>query len=96
MACQAWAEANHMPAMYARHGCDAHHLLSGGIRRGHEYTIGLCPWHHRGVPPNDMSIKMARGIYGPSLMDGSKVFRAVYGTDDQLLERQNKYLEGVA
>ena len=27
---------------------EAHHLLSGGIRRGHLFSLGLCAWHHRG------------------------------------------------
>lgn len=26
--------------------CQAHHLLSGGVRRGHRYTVGLCEQHH--------------------------------------------------
>jgi len=25
---------------------DAHHILSGGIRKGHRYTIPLCRKHH--------------------------------------------------
>lgn len=30
--------------------CEVHHLLDGGVRRGHGFTIGLCAWHHRGKP----------------------------------------------
>jgi len=67
-----------------RHGrrgvpCDIHHLLRGGRRRGHQATIGLCPWHHRGVGP----------ALGLSLAHGSKSFHAMYGSDEDLLEMQN-------
>jgi hypothetical protein len=78
-------------------GCDAHHLLSGGRRRGHDATIGLCPWHHRGVRPSDCpSDAVARDLYGPSLAHESKAFHATYGSDDELLALQNKMLKGDA
>lgn len=72
-------------------GCDAHHLLSGGIRIGHLATIGLCAWHHRAVP-GDRSVAWMRKHWGPSLMDGSKLFRAAYGTDAELLALQKQVL----
>lgn len=35
-------------------GCHEHHLLVAGKhgqhRRGHDFTIGLCPWHHLDSP----------------------------------------------
>lgn len=71
------------------HGCDAHHLLSGGVRIGHLATIGLCAWHHRGIHPVRWDM---REEYGPSLMDGSKLFRAAYGTDAELLALQKQVL----
>ena len=61
---------------------DAHHLLSGGRRRGNQHTIPLCPYHHRGV---------GIGI-GPSLAHGSKPFHEAFGSDDELLERTNRLL----
>ena len=62
---------------------EVHHLLSGNRRRGHLFTIPLCPYHHRGVG----------AIAGePSLANGSKPFRARYGTDDVLLAMTNKFL----
>lgn len=73
-------------------GCDAHHLLSGGRRIGHLATIGLCLFHHRGVPHPHYSASMTREIFGPSLMDGSKLFRAAYGTDAELLALQKQVL----
>ncbi len=30
---------------------DVHHILSGGRRMGHLFTIPLCPGHHRGGVP---------------------------------------------
>lgn len=73
-------------------GCDAHHLLSGGRRIGHLATVGLCAFHHRGVPDWGCTVKEMRETYGPSLMDGSKVFRDAYGTDAELLQLQNEIL----
>ena len=72
--------------------CEIHHLLSGGIARGHRYTLGLCPWHHRGVPPGD-SPEWARHTLGPSLMDGSRTFHAHYGSDEELLRVQDGLID---
>jgi len=60
--------------------CDAHHLLSGGYRRGHDFTIGLCKFHH--TESEDFSYHRAK-----------KRFNANHGTDDELLAKQNEILE---
>jgi hypothetical protein len=74
-------------------GCDAHHVLSGGIRRGHHATLACCPWHHRGVKPYDqMTDAQATDLFGPSLAHGSKPFHALYGSDDELLALQEQLL----
>lgn len=75
--------------------CEAHHLLSGGRRRGHDFTIGLCRWHHQERPPYDMGVREASERFGPSLAGGSKPFHATYGTDDELLAMQNALLAKV-
>ena len=68
---------------------EAHHLLSGGIRRGHLYTVGLCAWHHRGrVIVNGWTLATHRRLLGPSLAEGSEPFHQAFGTDDELLEKQ--------
>ncbi|WP_271678862.1 Ref family recombination enhancement nuclease [Thermomonas mangrovi] len=73
---------------------EAHHLLSGGIRRGHLFTVGLCAWHHRGVKAVDgWSIPMHRRKLGPSLMDGSVTFRAAFGDDESLLGWQRELVK---
>jgi hypothetical protein len=71
---------------------DIHHLLSGNKRRGHMFTVGLCIFHHRSIPLDDHSINQTTRILGPSLARGSKPFRAKFGTDDELLELQNRLL----
>ena len=59
--------------------CHAHHLLSGGVRRGHLYTIGLCSGHH------------TEGFMGTgtSYHGNKKLFHKLYGTDDELLAENN-------
>lgn len=73
--------------VYQAQRTEAHHLLSGGRRRGHAFTIPLCGWHHRGEPPPDWNTKTAREAFGPSLRLESRAFHARYGTDDELLAR---------
>lgn len=63
---------------------EIHHLKSGNVRIGHDYTIGLCSFHHRGIPtPYDPCNE------GPTLMDGSRAFHEKWGDDEFLLETQN-------
>jgi len=69
---------------------DVHHLLSGNRRRGHLYTIPLCPWHHRGV--GNRYADRGRDM-GPSLAHGSKPFREMFGSDDELLEHTNLLIQ---
>ena len=78
-------------------GSDAHHLLNGGRRRGHEFTIALCPWHHRGVPPEGTAGCIGAAlVFGPSLALSSREFHIFYGSDDELLETQNRLIEATA
>lgn len=73
---------------------DVHHLNTGGHaghkRRGDEFTIGLCKWHHVGTPPDGMLVP--EYSLGPSLAKQPNRFRQVFGSDDELLARQNKLL----
>ena len=74
---------------------DVHHLLSGGIRRGHRYTIGLCPWHHRASSWHEgLTPEYFRRVYGPSLAEGSKPFHLEFGSDQFLLDMQDRLIEG--
>ena len=38
-----------LKTLYVYEPPEIHHITDCGRRRGHDYTIGLCPWHHRGV-----------------------------------------------
>jgi len=73
---------------------EAHHLLSGGIRRGHEHTIGLCPYHHRAqLIVSSWDHAMHRVRLGPSLAEGSTPFHDYFGSDDDLQAMQSRLLQ---
>lgn len=71
--------------------CEKNHLLTtgrhgNGKRRGERYTIGLCPYHHRGIGNP--------AVFGsPSLAREPRAFRARYGEDGPLLAFQNRLIE---
>lgn len=66
----------------------------GSKRRGHDFTIGLNPWSHRGVPFGNLTARQCEDMFGPSFAIQPRLFRSVYGSDDELLERQNRILAG--
>lgn len=76
---------------------EEHHLNLGGKagqkRRGHEYTVPLCTWHHRGIGDRNVDSKAMTALYGPSLARQPRLFREVFGTDDELLALTNEKLE---
>lgn len=77
--------------------CEVHHLTTGGLhgqkRRGHDYTIGLNPWSHRGEPFNGMTAAQCEAMFGPSYARQPRRFREEIGTDDYLLDLQNTLIE---
>lgn len=70
--------------------CEVHHLTVGGKhgapRRGHEYTVGLCTYHHRGEADGYGHAR------GPSYAKAPKAFRATFGPDEDLLAKQNELI----
>lgn len=73
---------------------EAHHLLSGGIRRGHGFIVGLCPHHHRNQPfVQGWSYAQHREKLGPSLLNEAEAFHAEFGSDEELLEKQETALQ---
>ncbi len=68
---------------------EVHHLLSGNVRRGHQYTVPLCPWHHQGKVDAGGSIRRMATLLGPSLALESKRFHEIFGSDGELLEKTN-------
>lgn len=71
---------------------DIHHLIDGGKRQGHDFTVGLCPWHHRGIPILSMTKTETQEIAGPSLAISPHQFHKKYGSDSELLSYQNELL----
>jgi hypothetical protein len=71
---------------------EIHHLVEG-YRLGHDATIPLCEWHHRGVPPMmSMTKAHARKLLGPSLEESKRQFVAEYGSEKELLDEVNEWL----
>lgn len=77
---------------------EIHHLNEGGVhggkRLGDAFTVPICTWHHRGIIPvrrdgARLSQDEATALYGPSWAHGSKPFRLVYTTDEELLAMAN-------
>jgi hypothetical protein len=76
------------------YGCDYNHCKSGNIRRGHMQGYALCVHHHRKHPMPGLTTLGTLQEYGPSMMDGSRLFHETYGTDDELIELQTITIEG--
>lgn len=76
---------------------EIHHLTIGGRhgakRRGHEFTIGLNPWSHRGVPFNGMTAAQCAELFKYSYAAHPRAFREAFGGDEALLALQNQLLE---
>jgi hypothetical protein len=64
---------------------DVQHLLSGGRRVSHLWTIPLCPAHHRAVG-------FVPALHIASLPLTPSFFRVVFGSDAQLLELTNRLI----
>ncbi len=60
---------------------DVHHITDCGRRMGHDMTIGLCPHHHRGMPPEGYTDAQATSFLGPSLAISKRDFVAAYGSE---------------
>lgn len=71
---------------------EIHHLLSGGRRRGHQFSLPLCVWHHRGVVPYGLTSMQMTVDHGPSLARGSKAFHVHFGSDETLLLEVNELI----
>lgn len=77
--------------------CEVHHLTVGGKhgakRRGHDFTVGLNSWSHRGEPFGGMSAETCERLFGPSYAKQPRRFRQEIGSDDYLLDLQNTLIE---
>lgn len=73
----------HIGIVYVAHEC--HHILSGGRRMGHWFTLPLCRGHHQG----DWSGAQRECIPDKqrvAISDGRKLFNAVYNSERKLWE----------
>jgi cytochrome c551/c552 len=74
-----------------------HHTSTGkhgsGKRKGEKFTVGLCPYHHRGKAAVGSSQALQwKEMVGPSYADDARVFRATFGTDAEMLAYQEKLI----
>lgn len=64
---------------------ECHHILSGGRRMGHWFTLPLCRGHHQGYFNDEQ-----RALIPPekliAISDGSKLFDATYSPQRKLWE----------
>lgn len=62
---------------------DVHHIIIGGKRVSHWYTLPICPGHHRGVwTPEQVEVIPPLALI--AISDGSKRFNRIYGTQREL------------
>ena len=92
--CLVWAEAGNMQLEDVATCAGYDHKKSGNIRRGHLFGFASCDWHHQKIKPDNWTFAGMTKRFGPSLMDGSKLFAETYGSDDELIQRQNELLYG--
>jgi hypothetical protein len=70
------------------------HHKRGNKRIGNDIGTGECEWHHRGVCLPGFQRRTMTLLFGPSRADGTKPFHARFGSDNDLLERQEAMLRG--
>ena len=67
-------------------------LPIAGADSGDDYTIPLCPWHHRAVPHALTNPAHMEFHYGPSLAMNKRLFNKRYGTEIELLAKVNQMI----
>jgi len=76
--------------------CEVHHVVEGRVRLGHDKTMGLCLWHHRGECANGYqgyTKQQMSGMIGPSLAHGSYNFAENFGSQATLVAVQDYIIE---
>lgn len=73
----------------ARYPVDLHHQISGSRRRGHDFVVPLCKWHHVGHTEGGLKAAQMMAYHGPSFGLTPKMFRLHFGRDDELLAEVN-------
>jgi hypothetical protein len=88
-----------LPCMLMGH-LDVHttieHVTEHGRRidgeNQHQWTIGLCMWHHFGHTPNHTTRQQMSGEVGPSLIWGRKNFEDHFGGELEVLVPAQDFL----
>jgi Recombination enhancement, RecA-dependent nuclease len=71
---------------------ELHHLLSGGVRMGHWYSIFLCRGHHQGDWSSDQ-VELIPIHQRVAISDGRKAFIEAYPSERMLWERVQERLK---
>lgn len=66
---------------------ELNHLLDGGHRIGHAFSIFLCRGHHQGDWWSERQLIQLMPEQRVSLKSGRKLFAAIFGTERSLWER---------
>lgn len=66
---------------------ELNHLLDGGRRMGHAFSIFLCRGHHQGDWWSERQLLQLMPEQRVSLKSGRKLFSATFGTERSLWER---------
>lgn len=72
-----------------------HHRTTGDLhgqkQLGQDATVGLCDWHHQGIPVHGLQAEAMRELYGPSLHHHKRDFLVLI--QDLLGERSTAALQ---
>jgi hypothetical protein len=74
---------------------EIHHIVEGRKRLGHEDSIALCGWHHRGLKEDFWSQvpdSEVNEVRGPSIANGKRAFNDHWGSEKELLGIQNEMI----
>ena len=76
---------------------ELHHITVGDrhgqLRLGHDETVPLCIWHHRGRKFDGRTEEYCRRAFGPSLALQPERFRKRYGSAESLVLKANRRLK---
>lgn len=86
-ACAAIGVQNH-------HLIECHHILDGGRRMGHRFTIPLCKGHHQGAF-TAAQLHTLTETERASIAGGRKPFNRMFGTERKLLQKIDFLLDVV-
>lgn len=85
---------NRYPLLMTGMKTEMHHVKDVNERISHQHSYGNCEWHHRAVCHEGLGKHEMAERHGPSLAEGSKPYKNVYGSEESLIERQNAILKG--